>query len=91
VLLDAAATQPRLTLRLAGSGPDEAGLRERVTALGLAERVSFVGALDTDALADFYRGLDVLAVPSLTTDQLGGAVRAGRGRGDGVRHTRGGE
>lgn len=56
------------TLRLAGSGPDEARLRERVTELGLAERVSFVGALDTDALADFYRGLDVLAVPSLTTD-----------------------
>ncbi len=68
VLLEAAVAQPRLTLRLAGSGPDEARLRERVTELGLAERVSFVGALDTDALADFYRGLDVLAVPSLTTD-----------------------
>ena len=67
-LLEAAVAQPRLTLRLAGSGPDEARLRERVTELGLAERVSFVGALDTDALADFYRGLDVLAVPSLTTD-----------------------
>jgi glycosyltransferase involved in cell wall biosynthesis len=77
VLLDAAAAQPRLTLRLAGAGPDEARLRERVTELGLAERVSFVGALDTDALADFYRGLDVLAVPSLTTDQAGWSSSGG--------------
>ncbi len=68
VLLEAALRQPAIVLRLAGSGPDEARLQDRVTALGLAERVSFVGALDPSALADFYRGLDVLAVPSLTTD-----------------------
>jgi glycosyltransferase involved in cell wall biosynthesis/GT2 family glycosyltransferase len=68
VLLDAAAGQPRLTLALAGSGPLEGRLRERVAASGLVDRVHFVGPLGTAALADFYRSLDVLAVPSLTTD-----------------------
>ncbi len=34
---------------------------------GLDERVEFVGSLDQEQLPDFYRGLDVLAVPSLPT------------------------
>jgi len=67
VLLDAAAREPRLQLRLAGSGPDEAALRQRAAALGLGKRACFVGGLAAGELADFYRGLDLLAVPSLTT------------------------
>lgn len=67
VLLDAVAGQPRLVLRVAGAGPDESALRERTVAEGLAGRVTFAGALEASELADFYRGLDVLAVPSLTT------------------------
>ena len=67
VVVDALAEQPRLVLRLAGAGPDEGVLRARVLEAGLGERVAFVGALDASDLADFYRGLDVLAVPSLTT------------------------
>ena len=34
---------------------------------GVADRVHFLGPLEPAALPDFYRGLDVLAVPSLTT------------------------
>ncbi|SDB79863.1 Glycosyltransferase involved in cell wall bisynthesis [Raineyella antarctica] len=67
VLLDAVATDARLTLRLAGAGPLEAELRQRVDNLGIADRVEFLGALDQAALPGFYRSLDVLAVPSLTT------------------------
>ena len=67
VLFDAVAHQPRLHVRLAGAGPAEAGLRERARAEALAGRVTFTGALETADLAGFYRGLDVLAIPSLTT------------------------
>ena len=67
VLLDALDRQPRLVLRMAGAGPDEGAMRERTVIEGLAGRVTFAGALEAPELADFYRGLDVLAVPSLTT------------------------
>lgn len=47
VLVDATALiaddVPELRLALAGSGPDEATLRERVAAAGIAERVEFLG------------------------------------------------
>lgn len=67
ILLDALARAPELTLRIAGAGPSEDALRSAVGRLGLTERVEFAGALDGPRLADFYRGVDVLAVPSLTT------------------------
>lgn len=65
VLLDAVAGDPRLHLAIAGAGPDEAALRERARPLG--ERVTFLGGLETGELPDFYRSVDVLAVPSLVT------------------------
>ncbi|MBD8078962.1 glycosyltransferase [Cellulosimicrobium arenosum] len=65
VLLDAVEADDRLVLRIAGAGPQEAALRLRARRSG--ERVTFVGSLDDAALADFYRGVDVVAVPSLTT------------------------
>ncbi len=67
VLLDAVAAAPELTLKLAGAGPDEAQLRARASELGIGDRVTFVGPLSQDELPDFYRTLDVLAVPSLPT------------------------
>lgn len=66
-LLDAVARDDRLTLALAGGGPDEARLRARAAELGIDDRVRFVGYLDHEELSDFYRALDVLAVPSLPT------------------------
>lgn len=65
VLLDAVAGDDRLTLRIAGAGPREDRLRARASSLG--DRVRFVGALTDAELPSFYRGLDVLAVPSLET------------------------
>jgi len=67
VLLDAIANDERLTLRLAGAGPQEAELRARVEQLGIARRVEFAGSLGQGELPTFYRSLDVLAVPSLPT------------------------
>ena len=67
VLLDAVATDDRLRLRCAGSGPQERELRAHTRDLGIADRVEFVGPLESVELAAFYRDLDVLAVPSLDT------------------------
>lgn len=67
VLLEAAAMNPRLHVVIAGAGQQEEDLRRRATAPDLAGRVELLGPLEEAALPDFYRGLDVLAVPSLTT------------------------
>ena len=67
VLLEAAARDPRLRLRIGGSGPLRADLEARATAAGIADRVEFVGPVDPDDVVAFYRTLDVLAVPSLPT------------------------
>ncbi|WP_454051174.1 glycosyltransferase [Cellulomonas sp. Marseille-Q8402] len=65
VLLDAAEADPRLHVAIAGAGPYEGGLRRRAATPALAGRVAFHGHLAGDALAAFYRELDVLAVPSV--------------------------
>lgn len=67
ILIDAVAGDDRLVLRVAGGGPSEQHLRERVITESLSARVTFLGTLPQSALPGFYRGLDVLAVPSLTT------------------------
>ncbi|MEP6651103.1 MAG: glycosyltransferase, partial [Lapillicoccus sp.] len=67
VLLEAVAGMPGVGLRIAGDGPEAAGLHERAEHPDLEGRVTFLGRLPDQELARFYRGLDVLAVPSLTT------------------------
>lgn len=67
VLIDAVAGDDRLHLQIAGAGPEEPRLREQVTRLGAAARVTFRGSLGHDDLPEFYRAADVVAVPSLTT------------------------
>jgi len=67
VLLDAVAGDERLRLRLAGGGPQEGELRALTAELGVADRVEFAGFLAEADVPDFYRSLDVLAVPSLPT------------------------
>lgn len=67
VLLDAVAGEPRLRLRIAGAGPSASDLREAAVSRALGDRVEFLGSLSVDALPAFYRSLDVLAIPSLTT------------------------
>ena len=67
VLLDAIARDPRLRLRIGGSGPLSAELEACVAAAGLSDRVEFLGPVDPDDVVAFYRSLDVLAVPSMPT------------------------
>lgn len=67
VLLDAVASTPRLRLRLAGAGPSEADARARISRPPLRGRAELMGPLGQRGLADLYREVDVLAVPSLTT------------------------
>lgn len=67
VLLRALRHAPTLHARFAGTGPLAEQLHARATELGVAERVDLVGAVAPDAVVDFYRSVDVVAIPSLST------------------------
>lgn len=67
VLLDAAAAEHRLRLRIAGDGPLAASLPAEISRRGLGERVELIGALPPDDVPRFYLSLDAVAVPSLPT------------------------
>ena len=56
---------PEARLTIAGSGPQEAELRQLVTDLGLQARVHFTGRLDRDDMAALYREADAMLNPSL--------------------------
>jgi len=68
VLLRAIADDARIALRLAGAGPEEPALRALAEPLG--DRVRFLGSLTTAELVEFYRDVDVLAIPSVDTPGL---------------------
>jgi len=67
VLLRTLPLDRSLSVRVAGDGPDRERLEALAVELGVSDRVELLGPLDQAALPDFYRSLDVLAVPSLTT------------------------
>jgi glycosyltransferase involved in cell wall biosynthesis len=54
----------RVTLRIAGEGPERAKLEAQVATLGLADAVEFTGWLEHDKLPAFLNELDVFALPS---------------------------
>ncbi|NEW89184.1 glycosyltransferase family 1 protein [Rhodopseudomonas sp. WA056] len=56
---------PTWRLALAGNGPDEARLRALAEQLGVADRVSFIGEISPEQIADFLACLDVFVFPSL--------------------------
>jgi len=61
---------PALRLVIAGEGPALAGLKRHSAALGIAERVLFVGYLDRQReLPDCYAAADLFAFPSKTETQ----------------------
>jgi glycosyltransferase involved in cell wall biosynthesis/predicted metal-dependent phosphoesterase TrpH len=66
--LRASARDPRLRLVLAGGGPEEEGLRER-----LGEHATFLGWLRGDALARAYASADIFFFAS-TTDTFGQVI-----------------
>lgn len=53
-------------LQLAGTGTDAARLHQLAQRLGIAPHVRFLGRRPSGQMADFYRQVDVLALPSRT-------------------------
>jgi len=51
-------------LWIAGTGPEEASLRSRAAALGVTDRVRFVGNLPQERLRTLYSGADALVLAS---------------------------
>lgn len=56
---------PRAELTVIGDGPEQEHLLRRVAELGLAENVTFKGALSHDALRREYARADVFVLPSI--------------------------
>lgn len=52
-------------LRVVGSGPDDAALREQAATLGLADRVTFLGEQQHERVRAELRAADALLVPSV--------------------------
>lgn len=64
-LLRAAASRPHWRLEITGDGPQRGELVALAAELGIQERVAFLGFAQGDELAERYRRLDVVAVPSV--------------------------
>ncbi len=62
--IEALAELPGAELLLAGSGADEAALRTRAAALGLADRVHFLGAVSHGDLPRLLSAADVFVLPT---------------------------
>lgn len=72
-LLDAMKSLGRdVRLTIAGAGPDAQRLHERVTAEGI--QAEFPGVIPMAKVPEFIRGLDVLVLPSRSTDDGWGVV-----------------
>jgi teichuronic acid biosynthesis glycosyltransferase TuaC len=63
-VIDALPALPDATLVLIGKGEDEDALKARAQALGVADRVRFMGALPQTVIADWLAAADVMALPS---------------------------
>lgn len=61
-----AALQGEWRLRIAGGGAEAATLRRMAEELGVAARIGWEQRIPSDRMAAFYRGLDVLVLPSRT-------------------------
>jgi glycosyltransferase involved in cell wall biosynthesis len=64
LVIDALAHLPDALLFVAGNGPDEQKLKARVKALGLENRVTFLGSLDQQTLRRYYQIADALVLAS---------------------------
>ncbi len=62
--IDALQSIPDATLLIVGQGPARAELEGRVAALGLGERVRFLGGLPHEALPALFAAADVMVLPS---------------------------
>jgi teichuronic acid biosynthesis glycosyltransferase TuaC len=64
LVIDALAELPGIELLIAGAGPEDASLKARAAARGVADRVRFLGALPQSRLPQLYRAADALVLAS---------------------------
>ncbi|HEX6398460.1 MAG TPA: glycosyltransferase family 4 protein [Steroidobacteraceae bacterium] len=57
-------SRPQARLLVVGDGPDRARFENRAAALGIADRVSFAGWVDSRRLPDYYAAADLFLGPS---------------------------
>lgn len=74
VLIDAARRWPG-AVWIVGEGPLERELRARAEALGIADRVTFLGRLADDELQARYQAADVFVLPSVAKTEAFGIVQ----------------
>lgn len=72
LLLRAMADEPHATLDIVGDGPEKHALEKRAERLGLGHRVRFLGRRKD--VAQFYRQIDALVLPSRALDPFGMVV-----------------
>ena len=63
-IIAALATLPDVCLMIAGSGPDLNRLQALAARIGVADRVTFLGAMPQDRLRDYYGAADALVLAS---------------------------
>jgi glycosyltransferase involved in cell wall biosynthesis len=73
VLLEAMRAIPAVAL-LVGEGPERAALERTAEALGVADRVRFLGEVSNGELAALYRACDLFVLPSVTRQEAFGVV-----------------
>jgi glycosyltransferase involved in cell wall biosynthesis len=74
-LIEAMAELSDAHLLLGGEGPLTDKLRQRAEQLGLAGRVTFLGRIPDEQLADFYFACDVFCMPSVEPSEAFGLVQ----------------
>lgn len=62
--IDALPLLPDTDLLIVGEGPERGALQRQAAALGVADRVRFLGSLDQERLSRVYRALDALVLAS---------------------------
>ena len=60
-----AESHPRVSLIIAGDGQEKQNLQKRAVERGLADRITFVGAVSNESLIELYQQSDVVVFPSV--------------------------
>jgi glycosyltransferase involved in cell wall biosynthesis len=68
-LIEALSIEPNWKLRIIGDGPERKSLEHQAIALGVRNRIQFMGACDNSELPHFLSGVCGLILPTLQTSK----------------------